>query len=224
MGNSGSGSPTVTNCIFSGNSVYSLEDAYGGGMYIANNSSPTVTNCTFSGNLADSDNTYGGGIYYAGSSSTTVTNCILWGDSPSEIFKWTSLTLNITYSDIQGSYPGTGNIDADPLFVDSAGGDYHLQDGSPCIDMGDNSAPELPEKDIDGDDRIIDGNDDGSAVVDMGADEYKVRGGIYSAVANAEASNYGGGSLTASGSFNSLALLLIPVGAVLALKTWRRKR
>ena len=39
--------------------------------------------------------------------------------------------------------------------------------------------------------------------------------GRYSAVANAEASAYGGRSLTASGSFNALALLFIPVGAVI---------
>jgi len=31
---------------------------------------------------------------------------------------------------------GTGNIDADPLFADTAAGDYHLLDGSPCIDAG----------------------------------------------------------------------------------------
>ena len=46
----------------------------------------------------------------------------------------------------------------------------------------------------------------------------------YSSVANAEASAYGVRSLTASGSINALALLLIPVGAVIALRFWRRKR
>jgi hypothetical protein len=48
--------------------------------------------------------------------------------------------------------------------------------------------------------------------------------GGYSGVANAEASVYGQRSLTASGSFNALALLLIPVGTVIALRFWRRKR
>jgi len=92
---------------------------------------------------------------------------------------------------------GPGNIDADPRFVDpghwddagtpddqsddfSVLGDYHLLPGSPCIDAGTNDIDNpattevetLPEKDIAGVTRIIDGNLDGTATVDMGAYEY----------------------------------------------------
>ena len=59
----------------------------------------------------------------------------------------------------------SGNISSDPSFVDPMSGDYHLQDGSPCIDAGDNTAA-LPDKDLDGNDRIING------VVDMGVYEF----------------------------------------------------
>lgn len=59
-----------------------------------------------------------------------------------------------------------GNISADPLFVDPVSGDYHLQAGSPCIDAGDNTAPKLPDTDLDGNPRIING------VVDMGVYEF----------------------------------------------------
>jgi hypothetical protein len=43
----------------------------------------------------------------------------------------------VSYSDVQGGFAGIGNIDADPLFVDAAGGDFALQPGSPCINTGD---------------------------------------------------------------------------------------
>jgi hypothetical protein len=46
----------------------------------------------------------------------------------------------------------------------------------------------------------------------------------YTGCANAEASTFGSSSLTGSGAFNEFILLLIPVGAVILLKTLRRKR
>ncbi|MCD4781549.1 MAG: right-handed parallel beta-helix repeat-containing protein, partial [Candidatus Omnitrophica bacterium] len=72
MNNEG-GSPTVTNCTFSGNSA----NWDGGGMSSRNSSSPTLTNCTFSGNSADM---YGGGMsnFF---SSPILTNCTFSGNS-----------------------------------------------------------------------------------------------------------------------------------------------
>jgi len=62
---------------------------------------------------------------------------------------------------------------ADPQFVDAAGGDYHLKDTSPCIDAGDNSlVPSSVVKDLDGNQRIVDGNNNGTPAVDIGAYEY----------------------------------------------------
>jgi len=176
-----SSSPTLTNCTFSGNSVTGLSSS-GGGMY-NQFSSPKVINCTFSGNSAG---TNGGGMYNE-DSSPRVTNCILWGDSPVEIYNSTFSSASVTYSDIQRGYPGTGNINTDPLFVDPDGpdnipgnqdDDFHLKANSPCIDSGDNSAPDLPATDFEGDARKIDVPtvaDTGNGtppLVDMGADEY----------------------------------------------------
>jgi parallel beta-helix repeat protein len=64
-----------------------------------------------------------------------------------------------------------GNISSDPLFMNVASSDFHLKQGSPAIDAGNNSAPNLPQTDYDGNPRIVDGNNDGVATVDLGAFE-----------------------------------------------------
>jgi parallel beta-helix repeat protein/predicted outer membrane repeat protein len=64
-------SPTIINCIFSGNSADN-----GGGIYTSPSSSATITNCVFSGNSAE----YGGGIY-VDSSSPIITSCTFSGNS-----------------------------------------------------------------------------------------------------------------------------------------------
>ncbi len=172
-------SPTVTNCTFSGNTATS-----GGAMW--NMSGLTVTNCTFGGNTAT-----GGGGMLNGSGSTTVANCILWDDSPDEIGG--DAPTVVTYSNVQGGWPGTGNIDADPLFVAPGIGDYRLSSGSPAIDAGNNWGVPIDENDYDEDGVLcelfpvdLDGNprfnadeadfDPGCGVpvvVDMGAYEYQ---------------------------------------------------
>jgi hypothetical protein len=83
-------------------------------------------------------------------------------------------TSTVTHSDVQDGHSGTGNIDADPLFVDAEGGDFRLQSTSPCIDTGSNDAvPSGVTTDLDGNSRIVDGNGDTTATVDMGAYEFQ---------------------------------------------------
>jgi parallel beta-helix repeat protein len=148
---------TATNCTFEGNTAWN----WGGGLFVFGHISPTLTNCTFYGNSAGIS---GGAVYYG---SPILKNCILWGDTPDEI----DATAAVTYSDIQGGYAGQGNINANPLWVDPANGDFHLAAGSPCIDAGTNDAPYLPPYDFEGDPRVMDGDGDGDAIVDMGVDE-----------------------------------------------------
>jgi hypothetical protein len=84
-----------------------------------------------------------------------------------------------------GSPTQVANIDVDPLFVDSATGDYHLRFGSPAIDSGGTCASVCKAvPDLDGLIRPIDGNGDGSAVRDIGAYEYGHRAPTVSATAS----------------------------------------
>ena len=69
----------------------------------------------------------------------------------------------------QGS--SNGNISADPLFVSKT--NFRLQAASPAIDVGDNSAPDLPLRDLGGKPRIVEGDADGTAIIDMGAYEFQ---------------------------------------------------
>jgi hypothetical protein len=213
MYNGNYSSPLVTNCTFSQNYV----NIYGGGMCNDHHCYPTITNCTFAANTAEND---GGGIANY-ESTPTITNCILWGNFPDQIFGDPPI---INYSDIQGGYPeGDGNIDADPVFLlnpDPYSGDYgdlHLQAGSPCIDVGDNDSvpPDITDLDGDGDTseqvpfdlegipRIIDGDRDGLAIVDMGAFEY-VQRYVVSATSGAGGSIEPAGTITVISDSNIL--------------------
>ncbi len=82
----------------------------------------------------------------------------------------------VSYSDVQGGYTGTGNINADPRFVDPSSGKLRLQPDSPCIETGYNAVTDLPATDLDGHPRIIDGDCDDIDVVDMGAYEFNWHG------------------------------------------------
>jgi hypothetical protein len=82
-----------------------------------------------------------------------------------------SVFLN-TWTGGTPTYNPISVIDDDPLFINPGNDDYRLADNSPCVDTGTNSAPHLPILDFEGDSRAIDGDQDGTDTVDMGADEY----------------------------------------------------
>ncbi len=169
-------SPIMINNVITGNSASSE----GGGIYCEFAFSPTITNNVITGNSAS----WGGGGIYCKSSYPTITNNIITGNTSSSggggIHFYNSTLLPITYDDVWGNTPGnywncaagTGSISVDPLFVDPLG-DYHLRAGSPCIDEGDPDDSELPGSDLDGNPRVVDGDDDGDVRVDMGAFEYQ---------------------------------------------------
>jgi len=111
------------------------------------NSSPTITHCTFTANSATDS---GGGLRNHYNSSPTVKDSIFWGNTGGEITDSDSSSPVVTYSDVQGGYTGTGNKNADPLFVTGPLGDYYLSQtgagqasNSPCKNAGSDSAANL---------------------------------------------------------------------------------
>ncbi len=159
-------SPAITHCTITGNSV-----SRNGGGIACHLSRPTITHCVITDNSAGPSSLYGGfyggGIYNSTTASITVSHCIVWGNTAKYGPQISSIGGSISYNDIQGGYSGTGNINADPRFVDPAAGDYHLLADSPCRDSGDPVySCTSGETDIDGEPRVI------GIRVDIGADEF----------------------------------------------------
>ncbi|MGH7967209.1 MAG: immunoglobulin domain-containing protein, partial [Limisphaerales bacterium] len=138
----------LNNCLLTGNSANAGGGAFGG----------TLSNCTLSRNQANS----GGGA-----DSADINNSILYLNSAHTGENVNACTLN--YCDTTPlPDAGTGNIDADPVFVDVVGGDFRLQYSSPCINAGNNNLVADPtDWELDGKPRISGGR------VDMGAYEFQ---------------------------------------------------
>ncbi len=157
---------TVSNCLFSGNSSFNS----GGGASIFVNPPALFSHCTVAGN---SSNFLGGGVY-AGSAVNFV-NSILWGNSLFDVYCFVTTTGTFpavpTYSTIGSGLfaPSPTNLSVDPLFVDTANGDFHLAPNSPCKNVG-SAAAALPAFDFDGDARVVGGTPD------MGVDEIPALG------------------------------------------------
>ncbi len=170
------GNLNIYNNIFWNNTIYTNTNPLGEDVAIDINPfmSPTITlkNNNFSGNAIFDE-----------SEDQNSDNGILESE-------------DLYISDIIGYYHSS-NVQQDPQFVDADGADNQVgtQDDnlrllatSPLIDRGDNNAPSasypyqsgyiafaVPNYDIEGNDRKIDGDGDGNKVVDMGAYEFGIR-------------------------------------------------
>jgi len=123
--------PLILNNVLAGN----YANVRGGAVFCDNGPANILSN-TFAGNLSG---TAAGGLFVMGSSKPAVRSSIFWGNqSPTHPQIYINSPANeVTFTDVQGGWPGQGCIDADPLFEDQLGGDYRLKRFSPCINMGD---------------------------------------------------------------------------------------
>lgn len=147
---------------------------FGGGLMAGQNSTGSLTNCSMSGNSAQF-----GGAMYTFSTQVSLTNCILWGNNTG-IGANPGIFANVSYSIVQqssGVYPGTGNLNLDPLFVGQppvglgTTGNLQLQECSPAIDAGTNTG--APDEDFDANPRPFNAVGLSEAMTDMGAWEYQ---------------------------------------------------
>jgi len=150
-------SPAISNCFITG--------ARGSGIVAWNLSCPVITNCCIIGSKGWGILLKSGDVEYAGTIKnctiaangegvwgvSVITNSIIWGNLSQQIADPNCI---VAYSNIQGGFPGEGNINADPCFADTNSDDYHLKSQagrwdpvsgswviddvtSPCIDAGD---------------------------------------------------------------------------------------
>lgn len=159
---------TFRNCIFTGNRA-----DVGAGLYLEwlpDTSVPPaqrlprchveVINCTITGNVRSGpvkSPPPAAGIQ-AASVDILITSSILWANTKTALTVTDATSATpVTYCDVEGGYPGKGNINQDPLFAAADRGDYHLKSKygrydpqsdrwvsdsvhSPCIDAGDPEA------------------------------------------------------------------------------------
>lgn len=148
-------SSTLDNCLIANNSV-----TYTSSAKAINASNGTIINC----DIVKNDG-------YGISGSATVRNSVVWGNSGTSSISGTSST--ISYSAIQGGYPGAHNIDIDganegtllhPYFenpsentgfdANFASRSWQLMENSACVNFGSSDGLTVPDYDLAGNARI----------------------------------------------------------------------
>ena len=140
----------VTDCHFAGNGAGGARLVVSGAVFPL---ATSVAACAFSagdGLVLELSGPYAianvsfcsfdGGTISASGAALSVSHCILRNAA----VPFSAASSSVTWSDVQGGWPGTGNIDVDPLWVDPAAGDLSLLPLSPCLAAGDPAGGNTP--------------------------------------------------------------------------------
>jgi predicted outer membrane repeat protein len=181
---------SLTNCVVWGNvstdANWPDDASDGAALFVKTMDTALITNCTFAGNSASDS-----GLAFL-DTHVTLQNTIIAHNSVkySNYQLYTSggsLSLSHCCLDPDENETSSTVLKVDPKFVSdwNSTGVPALDDGSPMIDFG-NNYPDteagtpgiqfLPQTDLMGNPRFVDGNGDGKAVVDVGAYEYQGEG------------------------------------------------
>ena len=128
----GNSAMRMVNCVVAQNRTRSPMSA---ALEVGGASTLLLEYCTIADN--QTNGVYASPMLMPSPGIAVVTNCIVWANTGSQI--WGSVSATV-YSDIEGGFAGTSNINANPLFVNSAALDYAIDALSPCegtaLDIG----------------------------------------------------------------------------------------
>ena len=183
-----SGSANLIQNLITGNSAANS----GGGVYASVGTFPGTQ--LVNNTIADNFSPNGSGLFVSGADNGTVfVNNIITDSSGSSavscsfgfmsgLFAFNDVFSSaggISYGNCQDLTSISDNISQDPQFANSGSGDYSLQASSPAVDTGTNSffgntpPPALPDRDLEGNGRILPGNAVTCAgTIDLGAYEF----------------------------------------------------
>jgi hypothetical protein len=132
--------------------------------------------------VANAAQASGGGVHLGACNGSLSNNAVVSSLSGQGVFCTTEAVFTIDGNDIwsnaggewTGCLPTLTDVSVDPGFAPPAcsAPDYHIAPGSAVRDVGVNGVASQPAIDIDGGMRIVDGDGDGTAVADVGADEW----------------------------------------------------
>jgi len=111
---------TLTNVLFSNNTGL-------GGTLRMKNGVLSAFNCCWYGN----HNRFAAAVVNV-DGEATLANSVLWDNTAAQIMG----SVSVSYSIVQGGWPGDHNRDVEPLLFDPEQDDCRPMEGSPCIDTG----------------------------------------------------------------------------------------